>query len=218
MLWALFQDSDFKLVTSQKADDFTGRLQEAMLKQKMFDLVSAIVIVETYLRTCRKTISLAETQGSSMPWNTLMSSCFFVHFRFSNVLTSPDDQREYLNCREYFCPWEIPNDEHGKCCFSTCLLSSSWRWLTSLNRLLSTSLFLLSYDPDSSNPLEERQIWTPENLKQIIQRPGKYWMSQNWASSLNDAELFWNHYIWIVISWYFFSGFRFCMDGFSLIR
>ena len=67
MLWALFQDSDFKLVTSQKADDFTGRLQEAMLKQKMFDLVSAIVIVETYLRTCRKTISLAETQGSSMP-------------------------------------------------------------------------------------------------------------------------------------------------------
>ena len=40
-----------------------GYRQEAMLKQKMFDLLSAIIIVETYLRTCRKTISLAETQG-----------------------------------------------------------------------------------------------------------------------------------------------------------
>ena len=163
-----------------------------------------------------------------MPWNTLMSSCFFkilfilgfqMYWRSRmisvNIWTV---RRNCGNVREYLCPWEMPNDEHGKCCFSTCLLSSSWRWLTSLNRLLATSLFLLSNDPESSNPLEERQIWTPENLKLIIQRPGKYWMSQNWASSLNDAELFWNHYIWIVISWFFFSGSSFRMDGVSLIR
>ena len=67
----------------------TGRLQEAMLKQKMFDLVSAIIIVETYLRTCRKTISLAKTQGSSMPWNTLMSSCFFCSFQGFKCIDVP---------------------------------------------------------------------------------------------------------------------------------
>ncbi len=76
--------------------------------------------------------------------------------------------RKLGNVLEYFCPWEMPNDEHRKCCFSTCLLSSSWSWLTYLSYLFATSLFLLSYHPESSKALEH-----PKNLKLIIWRPGK---------------------------------------------
>lgn len=87
MLWALFQDSDFKLVTSQKARR-EGYRNQAMLKQQMFDLLSAIIIVETYSRTCRKTIS-SRNAGLAMPWNTLMPSCFFCSFQGFKCIDVP---------------------------------------------------------------------------------------------------------------------------------